>query len=147
MNEWELCEAHQVSTRALTGVLPSVCTVVYLQIIRSTTAIIDYGSCKISMKRTRKNKNRGSHAFSHHLDGWLLPHKLTPWGPEGRATSPERGDRHRAGSYTAFVKSDKQTNGSSYPETILVGVDPTLVLMFGERGMLFLGNRGACMLP
>lgn len=51
-----------------------------------TMAIINYGNCKISIKRMRTNKNRASNTLIHHPDG-LHPAlditERTCWDQEG----------------------------------------------------------------
>lgn len=85
MNEQELCEPHQVYILFLTGVLLLVPVhLVIYELYACTTATLDDGSCKMSIKRKRKNKNRVSHTFSHDLDRLPLTPDATqavPLGP------------------------------------------------------------------
>lgn len=55
MNEWELCELHQVSKSFLIGALLSVCVHVFIYKLHTgTTAITDYGNCTMSIEKMRK---------------------------------------------------------------------------------------------
>lgn len=119
----------------LVGVLLSMCVHLFTyKLPTCTTAMIDYGNCKMSIKRMRKNKTRMS-ITRMDLTSFCKPPKPTPWAMRAGADTPRAQWPAHSGTTYIFVKSNNWAHRSSYARkqplplgnsdqwVILVGVD------------------------